>query len=96
MSLGNVVDQLLNQDGFTDTGTSEKSNLTTSSVRGKEIDDLDTSLEHLGLGRLLDELWWVGVDRKLLDTLDLSSLVDGLSNDVHDSTGLSVGYQCKV
>lgn len=91
MGLGNVVDQLLNQDGFTDTGTTEKSNLTTSSVRGQQIDDLDTSLEHLGLGRLLDELWWVGVDRELLDTLDRSSLVNGLSNDVHDSTARSVG-----
>jgi hypothetical protein len=86
MGLGNVVDQLLNQDGLSDSGTTEQSNLTTSSVRGEQVDDLDTGLQDLGLGRLVDELRRVGVDRRLLDTLDGSSLVDGLTNDVHDST----------
>ena len=85
VGLGDVVDKLLNQDGFTDTGTTEKSDLTTTGVWGKEIDDLDTGLENLSLGGLVNERWWVGVDGVSLDTLDLSTLVNGLSNDVHDS-----------
>ena len=86
VSLGDVVDKLLDQDGFTDTGTTEKSNLSSTSVGGEEVDDLDTGLEDLGLGGLLDELRGVGVDGGVLDTLDRTTLVDGLTNDVHDST----------
>jgi peptide chain release factor 1 len=85
VGLGNVVDQLLDQDGLADTGTAEQTNLTTTGVRGEEVDDLDTGLEDLGLGRLLDELWGVGVDGGELDTLDLTALVDGLANDIHDT-----------
>jgi peptide chain release factor 1 len=86
VGLGDVVDKLLDQHGLSDTGTTEKSDLTTSGVRGEEVDDLDTGLEDFSLGGLLNELWGIGVDRGLLHTLDWASLVDGLTNDVHDST----------
>lgn len=33
MGLGDVVNQLLDENGLTDTGTTEQTNLTTSSVR---------------------------------------------------------------
>jgi hypothetical protein len=86
VGLGNVVDEFLNQHSLADTGTTEKTNFTTTGVRGEEVDNLDTSLEDFGLGRLLNKLGRVGVDRGHLDTLDLTTHVDGLTNDVHDTT----------
>ena len=47
MSLGNVVNELLNQDSLSDTSTTEETDLTTTSVGSKEINNLDTSLENL-------------------------------------------------
>lgn len=86
VGLGNIVNELLNKHGLADTGTTEKTNLSTSSVGGEEVDDLDTSLENLSLGRLVDELGSVGVDRGLPYTLDGATLVNGLTNNVHDTT----------
>merc|ERR1719500_1825905 len=48
MGLGDVVDQLHNEDSLADTGTAEETDLATLYVWGKEIDDLNTSLENLG------------------------------------------------
>jgi hypothetical protein len=86
VGLGDVVDELLNQDGLTDTGTTKESNLSTTSVGGEKVDDLDTGLENLSLGRLVDELGSVGVDRTGADSLDGAALVDRLTNDVDDTT----------
>jgi hypothetical protein len=84
--LGDVVDQFLNQDGLTDTGTTEQSNLTTSGVRSQQVDDLDTSLQNFGSGGLVNESGCIGVNGGKLDTFDGSSLIDGLTDNVHDST----------
>ena len=48
MSLGDVVDKFLNQHGLSDTGTTEKTNLSTTSIRSEEVDDLDSGLQNLG------------------------------------------------
>ncbi len=85
VSLGDVVDELLDEDGLSDTGTTEEANLTTTGVRGEEVDDLDTGLEHLGLGGLVDERGGLDVDGSELLALDGSALVHGLANDVHDA-----------
>ena len=89
MSLGDVVDQLLNQYGLSDSGSSEESNLSSSSVGSEKIDDLDSGLENFGSGRLVDELGRVGVDGSHGDTDDRTSLIDGLSDNVHNSTEAS-------
>lgn len=47
MCLGDVVNQLLNQDSLADTGTTEETNLSTTGIRGKEVDNFNTSLENL-------------------------------------------------
>jgi hypothetical protein len=85
MRLGDVVNELLNQHGLSDTGTSEQANLSTTSVGSEEIDDLDTSLEHLGGGRLLNERRGIGVDRAALGAFDGAALIDGFTDDVHDA-----------
>lgn len=77
--------QLLNEHSLSDTGTSEETNLSTTSVGGQQVDDLDTSDEDLSGGGLLDELWGVGVDRSELVGLDGTTLVNGVTSDVHDT-----------
>jgi hypothetical protein len=86
VSLGNVVDQLLNEHSLSDTSTSEETNLSTTSVGSKEIDDLDTGNQNLGGGGLLGEGRGLSVDRKLLGVLDGSTLIDGVTSNVHDTT----------
>lgn len=86
MSLGDVVDKLLNQDSLSDTGTTEKSNLSSSGVRSEQVDDLDTGLEDFGRGGLVNESGGIGVNGRHLDTLDRTTLVNGVTDDVHDST----------
>ncbi|KAH3670907.1 hypothetical protein OGAPHI_000618 [Ogataea philodendri] len=86
VSLGNVVNQLLNENGLTDTGTTEQSNLTTSCVWGKQVHNLDTSLQDFSSSRLLNKSWWVSVDWVSLLALNWTSLVNRLTNNVDDST----------
>lgn len=83
--LGDVVDELLNQHSLADTGTTEETNLSTTSVGSKEVDDLDTGLQDLSSRRLVDERRGVSVNGRELDTLDGTTLVNGLANDVHDT-----------
>jgi peptide chain release factor 1 len=85
VSLGDVVDKLLNEDSLADTGTTEETNLSTTSVRGKEIDNLDTSDQNLSRGGLIDELRRLGVDRQELVGLDGTALVNGVTSDVDDT-----------
>lgn len=81
-----VPELTLNQDGLSDTGTTEQTNLSSSGVRSQQVDDLDTGLQNLGDDRLVNERRSVGVDGGHLDSLDGASVVDGLTDDVHDST----------
>jgi len=85
VGLCDVVDQLLNEDGLADTGTTEETNLSTTGVGSEKVDDLDTSNENLGGGRLLDELGGLGVNGKVLVGLDGTALVDRVTGDVHDA-----------
>jgi hypothetical protein len=85
MGLSDVVDKFLNQHGLADTGTAEQTNLSTTSVGGKQVDNLDTSLQDFGSGRLLNEGRRVGMDWTKLDTLDGTPLINWFTNDVHDT-----------
>ncbi len=86
VGLGDVVDKLLNEDSLADTSTTEQTNLTTTGVGGKQIDDLDTSNQNLSGSRLVDELRRLGVDRQELVSLDRTTLVNGVTGDVDDTT----------
>jgi len=81
-----TYDQLLNEHGLTDTSTAEETNLTTTGVRSQQVDNLDTSDENLSSGGLLGELWRVGVDGELLGVLDGTTLIDGVTSNVHDTS----------
>ena len=81
-----TYDKLLNEHSFSDTGTAEKTDFTTTSVRSEQIHDLDTSNQDLGGCGLVNKLGSVGMDGKSLDSLDRSTLIDGVSGNVHDTT----------
>jgi hypothetical protein len=91
---GNVVNKFHDNDGLTDTGTSEESNLSSLGVRGQKINNLDTSNKNLLGLTLLSEGGGSPVKGGiLLGTLlgeDGSLLIDGLSNHV-DNTSKSFG-----
>ena len=80
-----TYNQLLDEHSLTDTGTTEETNLTTTGVGGKQVDDLDTSDENLGLSRLLGERWGLGVDGQVGGGLDRTTLVNGVTSDVDDT-----------
>ena len=80
-----TYNQLLDEHGLTDTGTTEETNFTTTGVGGKQVDDLDTSDENLGLSRLLGERWGLGVDGQVGSGLDRTTLVNGVTRDVDDT-----------
>ena len=85
MGLGDVVDELLDQHGLADAGTAEQTNLSSTGIGGKQVDDLNASLQDLSSGGLLNEGWRIGVDRAELDALNRTPLVNGLANDIHDT-----------
>jgi hypothetical protein len=83
--VGISYNQLLNEHGLTDTGTTEQTNLTTTGVGGEKVDNLDTGDENLSLGGLVDECGRIGVDGSELGGLDGTTLVNGVTSDVDDT-----------
>ena len=82
--LGEVVDQLLDEDRLADAGAAEQADLAALGVRRQQVDDLDAGLEHLGgRGELLDGRGGP-VDRPALLDLDWVALVDRLAEQVED------------
>eukprot|EP00043_Microstomoeca_roanoka_P001490 m.33042 g.33042 ORF g.33042 m.33042 type:complete len:558 (+) comp10850_c1_seq1:312-1985(+) len=85
VSLGDVVDQLHDKHSLADTSTTEKTNLATLSVRSKEINDLDTSLEDFRGDTHFGQRRGLSMDGKEAVGLDGTTLINGFTNDVHDT-----------
>ena len=83
---GDVVDQLLDDDGLAHAGAAEQADLAALDVRGEQVDDLDAGLEDL-VGRV--ELLEVGrrpVDRPALGVVEaVLAVVDGLAHHVEEA-----------
>merc|ERR1719270_2339941 len=73
-------------DSLADTSAAEKTNLTSLTVRGKQVDDLDTSDKDLLLDGHLVEVGSLGVDGLALVSGDGAPLVDRVSDHVDDAT----------
>ena len=84
MLQGDVVDELLDDDGLADPRAPEQADLAALEERLDEVDDLDARLEHLELGALLVERGREAVDGIFLVGDDRPQLVDRLADDVHD------------
>jgi hypothetical protein len=86
VSLGDVVDQLLDKHGLADTGTAEETNLSTTGVGGEQVDDLNTGDENFGRGGLVSERRGLGVDGQVLVSLDGTTLVNRVTSDVQNTS----------
>ena len=64
MLLGDVVDELHDDDRLADAGAAEQAGLAALGVRREQVDDLDAGLEDLDAGRLLHERRCRPVDRQ--------------------------------
>ena len=82
---GDVVDQLLDQDGLADAGTAEEADLAALDVRRDQVDHLDPGLEDLHGRREVAERGRIAVDRPALDVVAGGRLVvDRLADHVPD------------
>lgn len=86
MGLGDVVNQFHDKNCLSDSGTTEKSNLSSTLIWGEEIHDLDTGNKHFLRRVLLDEGWCFTMNWKDVLGVDWSALVYRLTNDVHDAS----------
>ena len=84
MFLGDVVDELHDENGFTYAGSPEEADLSALQEGFEKVDDLDPGLEHLHLGALIDQSGSIPVNRVVLGALNSALLIDGLAYDVHD------------
>ena len=94
MSLGDVVDELLNHDRLADAGAAEQADLPALDERRDEIDDLDAGLENLGLGLQLGELRGGPVDGPPLDVgRNRRPAVDRFTQYVQDAPQRSLAHR---
>ena len=78
-----IVDQFLNDDGLSNSGSSEQADFSAFKIRLNEINDLDPGLKHLELGILFDECRRRLMDRFSSRVFDRTQFVDRLTNDIH-------------
>ena len=86
---GDVVDELHDNDGLSNSGSSEESDLSSLGIGGKKVDDLDAGGKDLLGLTLLDEGGggpMEGSEELLSLGVDGSLLVDGLSDDIKDAS----------
>ena len=79
---GDAVDHLLDEHRLADAGTTEQGDLAAAHVRGEQVDDLETGLEHLGAGLELGERRRLAVDRPVVEVLAVAGLVQAVAECV--------------
>ena len=85
VQLGDVVDQLHDDDGLADAGAAERADLAALEERADQIDDLDAGREHLRRRRLIDERRRRAMNRVALVGVDRTALVHRIAGDVEDA-----------
>src|SRR5829696_2852107 len=83
--LGEVVDELLDEDRLADAGAAEQADLAALGVRREEVDDLDAGLEHLLRRDEVLDVRGGTVDRPALLDVELLAQVDRLAQHVEDA-----------
>ncbi len=92
MILGDVVDELHDDDGLADAGAAEEADLAALQEGLDEIDDLDAGLEHFFVGRLLVEERRGPVDGHARLFADGAELIDRLADDVEHAAQRLFAY----
>ena len=82
MGSGDVVDQLLNQNGLANACAAEQTDLTALGIGANQVDDLDAGFQNLGSGLLLLVGRSGTVDGPALDALYRRFVVNGLTQQV--------------
>jgi hypothetical protein len=90
---GNVVNQLHDDDGLADSGTTEKSDLTSLGIRSQQVNDLDAGHQNLLRLALLSEERGRSVDRSSHVALNRTLLIDRLADDVQNATKSSRAHR---
>ena len=85
MLVGDVADQLLDDDGLAHAGASEEAHLPALGVRLEQVHDLDAGLQHLGLGLLLMQSRRRAMNGQRLLGLDRPFAVDRLAQHVEQT-----------
>ena len=86
VELGDVVDQLHDDDGLADARATERADLAALQERADQIDDLDAGRQHLRRGGLIGERRRRPVDRVVLLRLDRAALVHRVAGDIEDAS----------
>ena len=81
--LGDVIDQLHDDDRLANSGAAEQADLAALQERLDQIDDLYARLEHLSSGGLLVEGGSQTVNRISFLVFDGAQLIDRFADDVH-------------
>jgi hypothetical protein len=84
--LGDVPDQLLDDDRLADAGAAEDADLATLLERADQVDDFEPGLEYLDLRGLLVERGRIAVDRQVDVGRDRALAVDRMAEDIEDAT----------
>ena len=93
MLCSDILDKFLDQNGFTNAGTTEQTNLTTLCIRSKKVDDLDTCLQNLYGWFLIFETWRISVDHPMLCIIQSFSTVNCLSKNIKKSSKSAVSHR---
>ncbi len=83
--LGDVVDQLLDQNRLAHAGAAEQADLAALGVGAQQVDDLDARRQDFSFGGLFVEGRSRTVDRRARSVLDRAVLVDRVTGHVHDA-----------
>ncbi len=93
MFLGDVVDQLHQNNRFADAGTAEQADFTAARIGGEQIDDFYAGLKRLNLGFLIDEFWRRPVNWRKLLRIDWSTFIHRLADHVDDPSESSLAHR---
>ena len=86
MFLGDVVNEFLNENRFSNTSPSEETCLSSSQEGGNKIDHLNSCFKNFSSCRLLDKLRSFTVNRRASFCFCLTLLVDGISRHVEHAS----------
>ena len=82
MLCGDVLDQLLNKDCFTNTGTTEQTDLTTFGIWSKKVNNLDTCFQDFYSRFLMFKIRRISVDDPFLFSLKGRTVIYGITKYV--------------
>ncbi len=90
---GDVVDQLLNEHGLTDTGAAEETDLSALNERSEEVHRLDTGLEDFRSGRLLGKGRGFLMNGALLRTRDRLLTIKSLTEHIEQAAERDLSHR---